>query len=109
MLLESALEQTKNIVKDLNLWRGGLLAPIRKRSPTSSPGAKQENAKRPLFPQEVLKEDHDGDAFRAVYTLRFSTAVYVLNAFQKKSKSGIATPKHEIELITKRMKDAEAW
>jgi phage-related protein len=54
-------------------------------------------------------EDHDGDTFRAVYTLRFSTAVYVLHAFQKKSKSGLATPKHEIELITKRMKGAEVW
>ncbi len=56
-----------------------------------------------------IVEDHDGDTYRAVYTLRFSTAVYVLHAFQKKSKSGIATPKHEIELITKRMKDAEIW
>jgi phage-related protein len=56
-----------------------------------------------------IVEDHDGDTYRAVYTLRFSTAVFVLHAFQKKSKSGIATPKHEIELITKRMKDAEIW
>ncbi len=54
-----------------------------------------------------IVEDFDGDTFRAVYTLRFSTAVYVLHAFQKKSKSGIATPQREIELITKRMKDAE--
>ena len=56
---------------------------------------------------EVM-ENHDGNTYRAVYTLRFSTAVYVLHAFQKKSKSGIATPKHEMELIEKRMKDAEA-
>ena len=53
-------------------------------------------------------EDHDGNTYRAVYTLRFATAVYVLHAFQKKSKSGIATPKHEMELIEKRMRDAEA-
>ncbi len=52
-------------------------------------------------------ENHDGDTFRAVYTVRFSTGVYVLHAFQKKSKSGIATPKHEIELIAARLKDAE--
>jgi phage-related protein len=55
---------------------------------------------------EVI-EDHDGDTFRAVYTVRFATAVYVLHAFQKKSKSGIATPKHDINLITARLKDAE--
>ena len=53
-------------------------------------------------------EDHDGNTYRAVYTLRFATAVYVLHAFQKKSKSGIATPKHELDLIAARMKDAEA-
>ena len=53
-------------------------------------------------------EDYDGDTYRAVYTLRFTTAVYVLHAFQKKSKSGIATPKHEIDLIAGRMRDAEA-
>ena len=53
-------------------------------------------------------EDHDGNTYRAVYTLRFATAVYVLHAFQKKSKSGIATPKHELDLLVARMKDAEA-
>ena len=53
-------------------------------------------------------EDHDGNTYRAVYTLRFATAVYVLHAFKKKSKSGIATPKHELDLLAARMKDAEA-
>jgi phage-related protein len=43
--------------------------------------------------------DHDGDTYRAVYTVRFADAVYVLHAFQKKSKRGIATPKREIERI----------
>ncbi len=56
---------------------------------------------------EVI-EDHDGDTYRAVYTVRFATAIYVLHAFQKKSKSGIATPKHEMDLIAARLKDAEA-
>jgi phage-related protein len=55
---------------------------------------------------EIL-EDHDGDTYRAVYTVRFSTAIYVLHVFQKKSKSGIATPKHEIELIKSRLATAE--
>lgn len=51
-----------------------------------------------------LVEDHRGDAFRAVYTVRFGDAVHVLHAFQKKSKSGIATPQADVELIEKRLK-----
>ncbi len=56
---------------------------------------------------EVI-EDHEGDTCRAVYTVRFATAIYVLHAFQKKSKSGIATSKHELDLNETRFKDAEA-
>jgi phage-related protein len=52
--------------------------------------------------------DHDGDAFRAVYTMRFADAVYALHAFQKKSKRGIATPKREIERIRQRLRQAQA-
>ncbi len=55
-----------------------------------------------------IVEDQSGNAYRAVYTVRFATAVYVLHAFQKKSKKGIATPHHEIELIKDRLKLAEA-
>jgi len=50
---------------------------------------------------------HRGDTWRAVYTVRFAEAVYVLHAFQKKSKRGIATPKHEIEIIRQRLTAAE--
>ena len=50
---------------------------------------------------------HRTDAYRAVYTAHFENAVYVLHVFQKKSKSGIATPKHEIELIRRRFAEAE--
>jgi phage-related protein len=52
-------------------------------------------------------EDHAGDTYRAVYTVRFAGRIYVLHAFQKKSKTGIKTPKHEIELIRSRPKRAE--
>jgi phage-related protein len=55
---------------------------------------------------EVI-ENHEGDTFRAVYTVRFSTGIYVLHAFHKKSKSGIATPKHELKLVISRLKEAE--
>ena len=50
---------------------------------------------------------YDGNTWRTVYTVRFEDAVYVLHAFQKKSKSGIATPKKEIDLIQQRLADAE--
>jgi phage-related protein len=54
-----------------------------------------------------IVEDHDGDTYRAVYTVRFADAVYVLHVFQKKSKRGIATPKHVIDLIKARLRTAE--
>jgi phage-related protein len=50
--------------------------------------------------------DHHGNAFRAVYTVRFAEAVYVLHVFQKKSKRGAATPRHDIDLIRRRLRDA---
>ncbi len=53
-------------------------------------------------------DDHDGDTFRAVYTVKFAGAVYVLHAFQKKSKKGRATPRHDIEVVRTRLKAAEA-
>ena len=52
--------------------------------------------------------DFDGNTYRAVYTVRFSDVIYVLHAFQKKSKKGIATPKQTIELIKSRLHDAES-
>jgi phage-related protein len=52
-------------------------------------------------------DDHDGDTYRAVYTVRFGERVYVLHAFQKKSKSGIATPKGELAKIEARLKRAQ--
>jgi phage-related protein len=51
---------------------------------------------------------NDGDTYRAVYTVRLAGRVYVLDVFQKKSKSGIATPKPDIERIKSRLKRAEA-
>lgn len=55
---------------------------------------------------EVI-EEHEGNAYRAVYTVRFQEAVYVLHAFQKKSKKGIATPKSDIHLVRERLRRAE--
>jgi phage-related protein len=55
-----------------------------------------------------IVDDFDGDTYRAVYTVRFAGAVYVLHAFQKKSRRGIATPKPELDLIEQRLKRAQA-
>lgn len=52
-------------------------------------------------------EDFDGDTYRAIYTVRFVGVLYVLHAFQKKSKRGIATPKQDVELIEARLKRAK--
>jgi phage-related protein len=49
-------------------------------------------------------EDRDGDAYRAVYTVRFRLAVYVLHCFQKKSRRGIRTPRPDVELVSQRLK-----
>ena len=48
-------------------------------------------------------EDYRGDAYRGIYTVKFADAVYVLHAFQKKAKSGIATPQRELDLIKHRL------
>ena len=78
-------------------------------------GLKHESAK-PLTDGKAFKgagvlevvEDFDGDTFRAVYTLRFAGVIYVLHAFQKKSTSGISTPKHEIDVVKLRLQTAKA-
>jgi len=52
-------------------------------------------------------EDHDGDTYRAVYTVKIANKIYVLHAFKKKSTKGISTPQRHIELIKDRYKRAE--
>ena len=54
-----------------------------------------------------IVDDWDSATYRAVYTVRLSTAIYVLHAFQKKSTHGIATPRREIELVRARLRQAE--
>ena len=52
-----------------------------------------------------VKQSYEGNAYRAVYTVRYANAVYVLHAFQKKSKRGIATPKAELDLVDRRLNE----
>jgi phage-related protein len=54
-----------------------------------------------------IVEDDDGNTYRAVYTVSFADAIYVLLAFQKKSTSGIATPQRQVELIRQRFRLAQ--
>ncbi|NBW79359.1 MAG: addiction module toxin RelE [Betaproteobacteria bacterium] len=53
-------------------------------------------------------EEHMGDTYRAVYTVKIAEKVYVLHCFQMKSTKGIKTPKHEMDLIRERLKAAQA-
>lgn len=55
-----------------------------------------------------IVDDHRDGTFRAVYTVRFADVVYVLHAFQKKSKTGIKTPQDDVNLIAERLKRAQA-
>lgn len=73
-------------------------------------GEKHDHAKpfKGLGPGNFeIVEDFSTDTYRAVYTVKFDSVVYVLHAFQKKSKTGIKTPQKEIELIKERYKIAK--
>ena len=71
----------------------------------TAPTAKPWKGLGPGVPEIV--ESHEGHAYRAVYTVRFPNAVYVLRAFQKKSPSGIRAAKRDIELVAQRLKLAQ--
>ena len=49
-------------------------------------------------------DNHDGDTYRAIYTIKYADTVYIIHAFKKKSKKGIATPKSDLDLIKQRMR-----
>jgi phage-related protein len=92
----SAIEMTKSIGYALYQAQMGFKAPTTK--PLRGFGG--------AGVLEVV-EDYQTDTYRAVYTLKFADSVYVLHAFQKKSKKGRATPKRDIDLIKRRLKAAE--
>jgi len=73
-------------------------------------GRKADNAK-PLKGYKgstvlEISDNHDGNAWRAIYTIHFKDVIYVLHAFQKKSRKGIATPVTDIRMINKRLQQA---
>lgn len=51
-----------------------------------------------------LVEDYDGDTYRAIYTVRYEDAIYVVHCFQKKSTMGIKTSKHDVDIVVERLK-----
>lgn len=53
-----------------------------------------------------IRDDHDRDTYRVVYTVQLTHAVYVLHAFKKKSKFGISTPTHDVDLVRQRYRQA---
>ena len=72
----------------------------------TDPAAKPLKGFGGRFVVEIIA-DHAGGTWRAVYTVRFPEAIHVLHVFQKKSKRGIATPKRDIDLIHRRLAEAE--
>ena len=54
-----------------------------------------------------IVDRHDTNTYRAIYTVQYADVIYVLHAFQKKSKRGIATPQKDVELIRRRLAEAQ--
>jgi phage-related protein len=100
----SSLKDLKRFPKDVQHRVGGALwdAQIGLKAPFAKP-LKGFGGAGVL---EIV-DDHDGNTYRAVYTVRFAKAVYVLHALQKKSKRGIATPRAELDMIDERLKRAK--
>jgi phage-related protein len=118
----SMMEKKKGVVRKPLFWLGGARQAVQdfplevRRTIGFALGQAQEGGKygdaKPLKGfggAGVLEivEDYAGDTYRAVYTVKFTGAVYALHAFQKKSKHGRKTPKHDIDLIKNRLRQAE--
>ncbi len=106
----SCLEDLKAFPEDVRRRIGGALWDAQQGQ--KAPFAKPLKGYQGAGVLEVV-DDFDGDTYRAVYTVRFAGVVYVLHAFQKKSKHGMGTPKTVLDLIDKRLKraheDYEQW
>ena len=100
----SSLDDLKSLPKDVQRRVGGAFwdAQVGRKAPFAKP-------LRGFGGASVLEivDDFDGNTYRAVYTVRFARAVYVLHMFQKKSKRGIGTPKAAMDLIAQRLRRAK--
>ncbi len=80
---------------------------MRYTSRSLATGARRPSRSKVLGPGVLeVVTDHDRETYRAVYTVRLASGVYVLHCFQKKSSHGIKTPRHEIALMKRRLADA---
>jgi phage-related protein len=102
--ISSSREDLREFPEDVQQMIGFAL--YRSQLGKKHPGAKPLKGFKGAGVLEIV-EDFDGDTYRAVYTVKFEGIVYVLHAFQKKSKHGIATPKQDIDLIESRLKRAK--
>ena len=93
--------------KDLLLMPDGVIDLVGYALHLAQSGLKHSQAKvlKGFGSAGVLEvvEDDDGNTYRAIYTVRFKNAVYVLHCFQKKSNKGIATPKHDMDVVEARL------
>jgi phage-related protein len=96
--------------KDLRSFPGKVRQEIGQALFEAQVGDRPANAK-PLkgFGSGVLeiRDNFEGDTYRAVYVIRFEGVLYVLHAFQKKSTKGIATPQRHLDLLRQRLREAE--
>ena len=111
MSAERPLYWVGSSLDDLRTFPGAVIDIMGYALHLAQQGGKHPDAK-PLkgFPGVSVLEiaaDHDTDTWRAVYTLRYKDAIYVLHAFQKKSKQGIKTPRQYINMIKSRLKLAQ--
>ena len=102
--IASSRDDLRDFPEEVRLRVGGALWEAQKGG--KAPWAKPLKGHGGTGVVEIV-DDHDGDTYRAVYTVRFAGVVYVLHAFQKKSRSGIATPKRDLALIETRLRRAE--
>jgi phage-related protein len=95
--------------KDLQAFPGAVRSEIGQALFEAQLGDHPHNAKplKGLSGVLELRDNFDGDTYRAVYTVRFEGVLYVLHAFQKKSTRGIATPQRHMDLLKQRLRDAE--
>ncbi|MGG6264027.1 type II toxin-antitoxin system RelE/ParE family toxin [Leptolyngbya sp. AN03gr2] len=102
--IASSLDDLKSFPEDVQQMMGFAL--YQAQCGEKHPDAKPLKGFKGATTLEIV-EDFDGDTYRAVYTVKFEGVVYVLHAFQKKSKHRIVTPKQDIELIERRLKRAK--
>ena len=107
---ETPLDWVGSSKRDFSTFPGAVKDEMRNALGVAQFGGKHPSAK-PWKGQGPgvfeLVENHDGDTYRAVYTVRFSDVVYVLHAFQKKSPNRIRTAQPDIDMVERRLKIAQ--